>query len=336
MAAIPLLLIIFHPAQADEGRAISRWTVEDVLRSEIRPFAIGHRGFGENLGSNPDKPIENTTESVRRAFRTGAQIVEVDAVMTKDHQAVALHDDFLDDLTCVNQLTFAQLRHRFKAASTLKQILQTARTFSVKKNNDRPSGQVIIEIKTPAPLCDPADTTVPSLVAAVLKDVNHTKMEKQVLIESFSPEIIATVSQSQPSIPRILSLSLYQLLSPQQIADTTGLPVTEIDKQPQFGLQWLEVGAFFRVPIYESPFEYANTLLSLGGRAASLDKTVLAQMEAMNRGSGALFVSQLHQLDVSSLVYTVNSAQEWQFLSALGVDGFYTDNLLLGLTLEGD
>mgnify|MGYP003939644547 CR=1 FL=1 len=39
------------------------------------------RGYGVNTGEIPENPIENTARSVRRAFREGIQIVEVDAVL---------------------------------------------------------------------------------------------------------------------------------------------------------------------------------------------------------------------------------------------------------------
>jgi len=324
-----------YPAYAQPDHVVApRWVIEDVLASDFKPFAIGHRGFGGNLGENPDKPIENTTESVRQAFRAGVQIIEVDVVLTKDNLAVALHDDFLEDYTCVNQLTFTELRHRFKQASKLKHVLKVARGFSVKNNSDRPSGQMILEIKTPAPLCDPGDTTVPALVAATLEEVNQAKMQQQVLIESFSPEVVAMVKASQPSIPRALSFSLLQALTPEQLESITGLSVTLLDKNVGFGLQWVEVGPVFRVPIYESVYEYISTLVALESRAATLDKDALLQMEMVSAGSAALLISQLQNIDIISLVYTVNDEQEWLFLSSIGVDGFYTDEVLMGLSLE--
>jgi len=324
-----------YPAYAQPDHVVApRWVIENVLASDFKPFAIGHRGFGGNLGENPDKPIENTTESVRQAFRAGVQIVEVDVVLTKDNLAVALHDDFLEDYTCVNQLTFAELRHRFKQASKLKHVLKVARGFSVKKNSDRPSGQVILEIKTPAPLCDPGDTTVPALVSATLAAVNQTKMQQQVLVESFSPEVVAMVKANHPSIPRALSFSLLQALTPEQLESITGLPVTLLDKNVGFGLQWVEVGPVYRVPIYESIYEYISTLVALESRAATLDKDALLQMEMIAAGSAALLNSQLHNIGISSLAYTVNDESEWLFLTSIGVDGFYTDEVLMGLSLE--
>lgn len=38
------------------------------------------------MRGNPDKPIENTIESVVKAYREGVQIVGLDVVMTKDNR----------------------------------------------------------------------------------------------------------------------------------------------------------------------------------------------------------------------------------------------------------
>ena len=115
-----------------------------------------------------------------------------------------MHDDYLDDFTCVNTLKFRELKKRLDQVSTLKRILQTARRYTQKRHSDRPGGQVIIEIKTPSPLCAPADSTVPDLVKGVLKNVKHMKMAKQVLLESFSPEILALSKEKVPNIPTML------------------------------------------------------------------------------------------------------------------------------------
>lgn len=335
IAALPLFVILITPGHANADSQ-QRWGIEDLLSSNIKPFAIGHRGYGNNMGGNPDKPIENTIESVVKAYREGVQIVGLDVVMTKDNQAVMMHDDYLSDYTCVNTLTLAELKQRFKEVATLKKMLQTARTFSVKKDHDnRPSGLLSIEIKAPAPMCDPADTTIPALVAAVLKEINHTKMEEQVLIESFSPEIIAAVKTGAPSQRRMLSLSVLQLLPAAQLQAILGVPVTPIDKQPVFGLQWVEIGPIYRLPLYQTPYQYVNTLVSLQPRGAVIDKDALAMMENYSVGSGMALVSQLHNIGIDTIVYTVNSEQAWLFLSALGVDGIYTDNVAMGLSLEG-
>lgn len=337
IAAIPLFVLPIASGHAADGQGSGpRWVIEDLLGANIKPFAIGHRGYGNNMGENPDKPIENTIESVVKAYREGVQIVGLDVVMTRDNQAVMMHDDYLSDNTCVNTLTLAELKQRFKEVSTLKNLLQTARTFSVKKGHDtRPSGLLSIEIKAPAPMCDAGDTTIPALVTAVLKEIKQTQMEQQLLIESFSPEIIAAVKAEQPSIRRMLSINILQLLSPAQLEAITGAPVTLINKQPLFGLQWVEIGPIYRLPIYESPYQYVNTLVSLQSRGAVIDYSVLAQMEQGSAGTGMALVAQLHNIGIDTIAYTVNSQKRWLFLSALGVDGIYTDNVTMGLSLEG-
>ena len=83
----------FAEAGSDKQK---RWTVDDLLAYKPRPFVIGHRRYGENLGENLEIPIENTVASVRRAFKEGVSSVEVDVVMTADQIGVALHDDFLN------------------------------------------------------------------------------------------------------------------------------------------------------------------------------------------------------------------------------------------------
>jgi len=174
----PVWILIYAIFLLVSGTAVAgsdnleRWTIDDLLADKPRPFVIGHRGFGENLGENPDKPIENTIASVRRAFKEGASIVEVDVVMTADNKAVVLHDDFLDDFTCVNTLTIDELKqHLPYVPPSLKQVLNVAKKFSHRnpaKDSEHISGLVNIEVKTPAPLCDPNDITETDLVAAVL------------------------------------------------------------------------------------------------------------------------------------------------------------------------
>ena len=335
--ACAVLLLLSNAAFAGSDRQ-TRWTIDDLLADQPRPFVIGHRGYGENLGENPDIPIENTVASVRRAFKEGVSIVEVDVVITADHKAVALHDDFLGDFTCVNTLTFGQLKKRLPYVPTLKQVLNVAKQFSQRnpaKKNDRISGLVNIEVKTPAPLCDPDDTTEASLVAAVLHAVGKTKSEQQVVIEAFSPAIAAMFAAEAPDIKRNFSINLLQLLSPEQVEAITGLPVTLIDKNAGFGLQWAETGAFFRLPGYSSIEEFINVAYATGATLVTLDKLIPLQAEVAQPGSAALLVGQLHALGFNVTSYTVDTEPEWLFMSTIGIDAMYTNNIPMGLSLEG-
>ncbi|UCG38856.1 MAG: glycerophosphodiester phosphodiesterase [bacterium] len=323
-------------AEDGDGSVKERWVIEDVFTSGIVPFAIGHRGYGENMGEFPDRPIENTKEAVRLAFREGVQIVEVDAVLTRDGQAVALHDDFLDDYTCVNTLSFKDLRDRLEDVSTLRHVLQKARAFSMVDGSDRPGGLVIVEIKTPSPLCDPSDSTIPQLVDAVLDDVTMTGMGQQVMVESFSPEILSVVSAWEPGIPLVLTIDILQLLPPEVIEELTGMEVTLIDKDAGFGLQWGEIGPLYRLPGYTAIDQYAFTMVAVGARSASLDKRILLQMADVNPAYAAAFTGQLHGMNIAVLVHTIENEAQWEILEALGVDGMYVNDIPLGLTLEGN
>src|SRR6266850_6501768 len=91
------LLVAVGPA--DANRRVLHATVEDLLALEVRPVAIGHRGFGQNLGEDPARPIENTVRAVRWGFRAGLSVVEVDVQRTIEGEIVAYHNDFLSDFT---------------------------------------------------------------------------------------------------------------------------------------------------------------------------------------------------------------------------------------------
>ena len=330
------LLPLNLPAeQSADSQAQHRWQMEELLESGNYPFAIAHRGYGENDGSDPDRPLENTLEAVEQAFEEGAQVVEVDVVLTADNRVVALHDDFLDDLACVNQLSYEELREQLPSATKLRKILRKARHFSKKRHSVRPSGLVVIEIKTPSPLCDADDSTQLPLADAVVSMVQLTRMSRQVLIESFSPEILDRVALTAPDLPRMLAISAYQLLTPEQIEAYTGLPVSLLDKPSPYGLQWVEAGTLFRTPLYGSAGDYLFTLAASGSRAAAIDKAVVQLLESQAPGSSALLFEQLHQIAQRVTIYTVNNEAEWLLLASLGADGIFTDDLPMGLALEG-
>ncbi|MCU7844037.1 MAG: glycerophosphodiester phosphodiesterase [Candidatus Thiodiazotropha sp. (ex Monitilora ramsayi)] len=335
-ALLCLSLLSFNlNADPSEHHGHLQWTMEDLLESQSYPFAIGHRGYGANDGSDTSRPIENSIDAVRRAFLEGIQVVEVDVVQTLDGKAVALHDDYLDDFTCVNQLTFDELKTRLPSVAKLKQILHAARRFSRKRHSERPSGLVIVEIKTPSPLCDPDDSSQLSLTEAVVSDITKSRMTEQVLIESFSPEILGLVAERAPQLPRTLAISAFQLLTPEMIEAYTGLPVTLMEKSSPFGLQWVEAGTLFRAPLYGSANDYLFTLSASLSRAASIDKAVIQLLESQAPGTSSLLIAQLHQIGQRAMVYTVNDEAEWLLLATLGVDGIYTDDVPMGLALEG-
>ena len=62
------------------------------LRGKQRPVVVGHRGV-------PALHQENTIAGFKRAVSLGVPAVECDVQLTKDKQAVVIHDSHLERLT---------------------------------------------------------------------------------------------------------------------------------------------------------------------------------------------------------------------------------------------
>ncbi len=309
-----------------------RTTVEDVIGSELVPYAIGHRGSGDNLGEDPDRPIENTHQSVRQAYADGMRIVEVDVNLTGDGRVVSYHDDFLPDFTCINTLTVGEMRDRIGDVSTLRQVLRKARQWSRRKGE--PQGVLVVELKQPAPFCDPFDEGEAALVEAVVDLIRAANMTDQVIFDSFSPSLLALAAASGPEIRGGIALSALQLLPPATIEALLGVPVVYIDKDAGFGLQWAEIGPTYRMPGYASIDQFIGVAFALGVRTVDVDMLVLAEAEQTQPGSGAALVATLKSFGFGVTSYTVISTPEWLFLESLGVEGIYTNDIPAGAELQ--
>ena len=139
----------------------------------------------------------------------GASVVEVDVVLT----AFVDHDDYLEDFTCINQMTTEELKEVLPESTTLFKLLQRVESYTHRNDIDaKPSGLVLIEVKTPSPLCDPEDETEEALMTAVISDIKKANMEEQVEISSFSPALLMIAKDCAPAIPRSLLMSAIQFL----------------------------------------------------------------------------------------------------------------------------
>ena len=317
VGVLSLLMLGAHPGRPAHSVA----TVEELLNLPVRPFAIAHRGFGDNLGEDPSRPIENTVRAVRAGFKAGVSVVEVDVQLTRDGQVAVFHDDFLPDFTCINQLTLAELQDRVPWVPTLHAVLNQARHFN---HRGALSGLVIVELKAAAPLCDPDDTQEHAIVSAVTRVIRHSHMTHQVMLTSFSPALLYLAAGKAPEVARILSISGLQFLTAPEIQALLGLPVTLIDKHPNFGLQWAEIGPIFRLPGYRSVAEVLSTAAVTGVRVVEADLFFLSS-------AGAPFVDLLHGFGLKVLGFTANDATEWLLLQSLGVDGIYTNDVPFGV-----
>lgn len=326
MVLTALAFVVLDAPRAESARKPPRGTVEQLLELNVGPFAIAHRGFGENLGEDPSRPIENTVPAVRAGYRAGASVVEVDVQLTKDGEAAVFHDDFLSDFTCLNSLTLGELQARLPWVPSLEAVLNQARQFNQAAGPLR--GLVIIELKAAAPLCDPADTQEHAIVTTVTGVVRRMAMTDQVLLTSFSPALIYLSAREAPEITRMLTISGLQFLTAEEVQAALGLPVVLIDKKLNVGLQWAEIGPLYRLPGYRSIQEmFATALVAARVRVIEADLFFYS-------GAGAAFVDAAHALGLKVLGYTAENAQEWFILQLLGVDGIYMNDVPLGVTLE--
>ena len=319
-AAIVLLAVAPDAARAAPARALDA-SADLLLALDVRPFAIAHRGFGENLGEDRLRPIENTVAAVERGFEAGASVVEIDVQLTRDGRVAAFHDDFLPDLTCLNQLTLAELQARLPHVPSLEDVLDAARRF----NRLHPlRGIMIIELKAAAPLCDPEDRQERAIVSAATHVIRHMRMTRQVLLTSFSPALLFLAQRHAPDIDRILAVSGLQFLTREQLEATFGEPVIRIDKKLDLGLQWAEVGEVFRLPGYRSFAELVRAAALTGARVVEADLLVL-------HSAGAPLVQTLHAAGLTVFGFTANSTNDWDFLESLGADGIYTNDVPMGV-----
>lgn len=297
-------------------------TMAILLDLDAGPFAIAHRGFGDNRGEDPARPIENTIRAVRAGYAAGATVVEVDVQLTSDGEVVVYHDDFLPDLTYLNRLTFSELQERLPHVPSLPAVLQQARKFN--DGSGPMSGLLIVEMKSPAPLCDPFDTSERAIVSRVARVIRRMRMTEQVLLTSFSPALLSLARDEAPEIARALAVSGLQFLTAQEIEARLGLPVTLVDKEIDVGLQWAEIGGIFRLPGYRSVRQLLATA------AATHVRVVEADLELLG-ARGTRLVKAVHAHGLKAFGFTATTPVEWSFLESLGLDGIYTNDVPFGV-----
>ncbi|MBI2393438.1 MAG: glycerophosphodiester phosphodiesterase [Deltaproteobacteria bacterium] len=311
-----------------EAQALSPQTTIDDAFATPAPFAIGHRGFGNNLGEDPSRPIENTVGAFRAGYEAGARMVELDVQLTKDGEVVVHHDDFLPDYTCINSLTRAELEARAPQLPSLQAALNTAKQFNAKQPN---SGLLMVEVKPPSPLCDPSDTGDVPVTLATVALIRKHGYGGQVILTSFSPTIMATAAAAAPEMRRALDLNALQLASKEVVEYYTGLKVTEITKGNGLGLRWAEVGPLYRLPAYDSVSHFLG-IAKFGVQSHSVLLERLVPLQAPSQA--AALVAGIHGLGMKAVVWTVNSAPEWKFLASVGFDAIITDTVAEGVALQ--
>jgi len=327
----------------DDEQACVQYTAAQFLALDKAPIVVGHEGAGENFAqwpsttpTDPSKPINDTVDSVRLAYEQGASVVEIDAELTKDGRIVAFHDfDFLPDYSCINTYTVDQLRDKVPYIATLDEILRTARRFN--HTSKSPSGILMIELKTPSPLCDPNDVEEAPLVNAVVDTVHHNRMDDAVMLDGFSPNLVAIAKQLAPNIPRELDLNLLQLLTPAQVTGA-GYSVTPVTKNfNPFNLQWADVGpaggpAIYRLPGYTSVSQFFG--VAEYGIAASIVDAESNFIGTVGTQNVQAFVGAAHSFGMKAWADPAHDVATFGYFASLGFDGAYCDDIPGSLALQ--
>lgn len=326
-----------RPDRGDRESGSPAWTIDDLFTAPA-PYAVGHRGYGEDA-YHPLPPLENTLDAFHQAFQDGIAVVELDLQRTADGKIVVFHDDYLEDFRCVSSLTYAELLAREPQVPLFSAVLNSSRRFG---HADRLSGLIFAEIKPPIPLCDGANTSElaevseSALVAAVVADIQRARMEDRVILNSGSPSILARAAEQAPEIKRALTLNVLQLLTPAEVEAITRLPVVRIPKN-DCGLDWYNIGPIARLPAMpgsngnERFGSFVGVALGCArSRAVSLDKRALLQ----NPAAAPAMVGAVHGAGLEVIAWTVDSQVEWDLLANAGVDGITTNNIALGIASQ--
>ncbi|HEY8090480.1 MAG TPA: hypothetical protein VIF09_21615, partial [Polyangiaceae bacterium] len=242
----------------------------------------------------------------------------------------------------INSLTLDELQAKVPYIPRLEQVLDVAREFHHRDGDRRAdgdkdgrwSGLLVVEMKTPSPLCDPGDTSERQLVSTVVDAIRDRGMDHATILDGFSPALVYLASQMAPEIPRELDLDLLQLLTPAQVQAATGLTVTPIQKTLNLGLQWGDVGPIYRLPAYTSVQQFFVTALTVGARIVDAEMDFIATSEQQQPGSASAWVGAAHGLGFKVVADPAKNAQQFAYFASFGFDGAYCDDIPGSLALQ--
>ncbi len=167
-------------------------TMKPTWKTRFPVMVIAHRGFS---GEAP----ENTLAAFQKAIEIGSDMLELDIHLSKDHEAVVIHDGNVERTTNgqgqVSGFTLEELKKldagwRFgpqfsgERIPTLKEVLELAQ------------GQILvnIEIKNPSP----GQSSIEETAERALQEVKKLKMLEQVIFSSFNPAALERIQALEP------------------------------------------------------------------------------------------------------------------------------------------
>ena len=162
--------------------------------------SLGHRGTGPTRQGHPFP--ENSIPAFVAAVEGGADGVELDVVITKDHRIVVMHDNTLDRTTdctgCVSAMRFDEVRAcrlldgygmpTDEPPPTLREVYDAL----------GPGALINVELKVFGPACATATTGPEALVEAVLEEVTDIGAESRTLFSSFDETAVGLLKMYRP------------------------------------------------------------------------------------------------------------------------------------------
>ncbi len=153
---------------------------------------IGHRGA---MGYRP----ENTMASFLKALTLGADGIEFDVHLTKDHVPVVIHDERVDRTTDaigeIKDYTFAQLK-KLNAGTWFSREYYKERIPSLEEVLNLPVKEdFIFNIELKA-----GSFYYPGIEEIVLKCIERVGVKSQVVVSSFDHQSLVDIKKIDPSI----------------------------------------------------------------------------------------------------------------------------------------
>ena len=223
----------------DRERLSGSGSVIFKKKSHHRLVHSGHRGLG--VGVRKDIPgydeiQENTITSFNYAGSHGADMVELDVSLTKDHQVIVYHDLVVVDSDTGEKVAIRDLMYQELLSHRYQPIV---RDVSVDQNNGQthklqsknvadpdlaifeplsavlqrvnPKTAINIEVKYPHPLkdepgkwfpCQPFD--INKYLDIILAQVADFSRDREIMFSSFEPDVCTSLKLKQTKYPSFL------------------------------------------------------------------------------------------------------------------------------------
>ncbi|MHC1610336.1 MAG: glycerophosphodiester phosphodiesterase [Candidatus Methanospirareceae archaeon] len=189
---------------------------------------IAHRG------ARSEEP-ENTLRALKRASECGADAVEVDLRLSKDHELVVIHDETLERTTNgsgkVGEKRLEELRTldagKGERIPTLSEVLSLVKKLGI---------ELILELKEP------------DMETIVVHEVVGAGMEKSVIISSFFHPSLLRVKELAPNIKTGVIISSLPLF-PVRLATDAHADII-FQRYPRLEREYIEEASRNGIAIY--------------------------------------------------------------------------------------